>query len=230
VGSIPASRTNDHFPYQCLISDKVVILSSRRHQASILLLSIALHLLAYLAWPKGGHPLAAVEERNPVAIFFVEQPAVRALPKIPSRPDHSRSIDRPGIKAPERQADQPVQAAISLIEPAAPEPAPVQDLVGLAKRSAGGIDRELRQSRPAQPHKEPVFQSSKLEQAISAAYVDRSPPKQEELVLDDGRRVTRIGDHCYVMDSPLNTRGRDQIQKGSPVMARKCWQVGLAKK
>jgi hypothetical protein len=196
---------------------------------SILVLSIVLHLLVYVAWPKGGDPVATPAERNAVAIFFIDPLPQRLEPSKPSRAlsvgPSRRSDSRPSA----RQAESVNPAPMTLIAPESPGPAPSADLAGIAKSSVGAIDRELRQAGPALPLKAPVFQSSKFEQAMSAAYIDRSPPKQEELVLDDGRRVTRIGDHCYVMDSPLNTRGRDQIQKGSPVMARKCWQVGLAK-
>jgi hypothetical protein len=207
---------------------------------SILLLSILLHLLAYMAWPKRA-PLDAgadLGKSNTFAIFVtVPQlpepvPAVQMpAPSIARRPGLSKYS--PANSAPAPQAESPTPG----MTPLAMEPvhtnndhSSVQDLAGTAKLAAGKLDRDMRNTGPRPAPTVPVFQGSRLEQGIAAAYVDRSPPKWEELVLDDGRRVTRIGKHCYGKDSPLYTRGIDQIKHGAQTFALKCWQLGVGGK
>jgi hypothetical protein len=220
-----------------------------KRQAGILLLSIALHLIVYMAWFSGG-PLPApapLENGKPVAFLVIiptqkapsaqqspvaTSPAATSIEQSPRR--HSRPVapqTDTAVATPEPRPDSAAEAAMTLVDKAAPGPAPVQDLRGLAKGSVGTIDRELRHGAGAGPAlkvtQQAVYQGSRLEKSIAAAYIDRSPPKQEELVLDDGRRVTRIGNICYTKDTALRPRGRDQIQNGSPTFAFKCWQVGL---
>ncbi len=109
-----------------------------------------------------------------------------------------------------------------------PNPAPIHEqLIADFKRDVGQIDRDLRRQSLNTAERTPVLTPTAMARGIGAAYIDRTPPKQEEVVLSDGTRVTRIGNTCYMKDNGGRTRGLDHITRGIPTVARACWQAGL---
>lgn len=118
--------------------------------------------------------------------------------------------------------------ALNVDNSAAPSNAPMHArLIAEFKRDGGNIDRELRRKTLNVAERTPELRGTAIARGIGAAYIDRTPPSQEEIVLSDGTRVTRIGNTCYMKDNSGRARGMDHISRGVPTVARECWQAGL---
>ena len=100
-------------------------------------------------------------------------------------------------------------------------------LIAGFQRDGGNIDRELRGKTMNGAERTRELSGTALARGIGAAYIDRTPARQEEVVLTDGTRVTRIGNTCYMKDNGGRARGIDHISRGVQTVARDCWQAGL---
>ena len=198
------------------------------------------HVAAFLFWPAVRRPAQEVDHATPT-LWLLPVPTI--LEAAPNRPQavvaSPKAVNRPRrtpvAHAPVRptMVIDPVAApnaapALSADTSVAPNPTPLHDkLIADFKRAAAEIDHELHRTSRNMAERTPTLKGTAIARAISAAYIDRTPAKQEEIVLSDGTRVTRIGNTCYMKDNGGRTRGLDHIARGLPTMARECWQAGL---
>jgi len=157
-------------------------------------------------------PLAQARPARPADSTVTSQaPLPAAVAPDAARPS---AFDPPPLPNPDRSA-----AASNV---------PLRDrLIAEFRRDGGSIDRQLRRNSVNPAVRTPEVKETAIASAIAAAYIDRAPARQEEVVLSDGTRVTRIGNICYMKDNGGRTRGMDHISRGTPTVARACWQAGL---
>lgn len=88
--------------------------------------------------------------------------------------------------------------------PQNPSPS-VDAMIDAAKRNIGNIDRELRQAFPSRAPMPSQPSTSPLERSIASAGLPRETVMQE-LVLGDGRRITKVvtpsGTYCVLGRKP----------------------------
>ena len=127
----------------------------------------------------------------------------------------------------------PAENAIRLVpavpeaEPVAPPEPPVasksaDEILGQARIDIGKIDRDVRKASPDMAVRNITLCQPKLETAIAGAYKERGPPKMEEVVLPDGRRMTRVGNMCAVKESNGLVGGRDVFKDGVKTRWQTC--------
>lgn len=207
---------------------------SRRHGV-FCLIAIA-HLGAVLFWPalKQLAPAPGPDQARST-LWLLPTPDSAAAPqnKLPlavaAAPELAhKNRHMPLVRARERAVRPNAAPATSAAISVALEPAPMHArLIAGFKRDGGNIDRELRGKTMNGAERTPELRGSALARGIGAAFIDRTPASQEEVVLTDGTRVTRIGNTCYMKDHGGRARGMDHISRGVPTVARDCWQAGL---
>lgn len=78
-------------------------------------------------------------------------------------------------------------------------------MIDAAKRNIGNVDKELRQAFPSRAQIPPQAPASPLERGIASAGLPRGTAMQE-LVLGDGRRITKVvtpsGTYCVLGRKP----------------------------
>ena len=187
-----------------------------------LLLIVAIHIAALWCWPQ-RHPDPGAARSGEMAITFV---AVAAPARSAAKPTPVAAVTRHAAKL-----TAPPKLGMILIPslPAptpTPVPAPVQksadDIIGQARRDVGKIDRELRAASLDTAQRTLIFTSSKLERGLAGAFVNRGPPQVVEDVMNDGRRVSRIGNKCYYMESNGLVGGRDVFRDGIRTVFKNC--------
>lgn len=191
-----------------------------------LALIVAVHLLALLLWPQRA-PERAVGKGRETAITFVLAPKAVQVVK-----PAARAIGQPPARR-RAPAAAPVENAIRLVptvpdaEPiAVPEPAVVSksaaQMLDQARIDIGKIDREVRKTSPDMAVRNIQLHRPKLETAIAGAYRERGPAKMEEVLLPDGRRMTRVGNMCAVKESNGLVGGRDVFKDGVKTRWQSC--------
>jgi hypothetical protein len=102
---------------------------------------------------------------------------------------------------PERAAAEPIRVAsvpepIQAPAPATAPPTPTfnaGDILAQARREVGKIDHELRGSAPPASLIRPDSKQARMEEAMSAAFIDRSPAVfMDRYVSADGVAITRV--------------------------------------
>ncbi|GAC1326534.1 MAG: hypothetical protein NVS3B11_21370 [Collimonas sp.] len=123
--------------------------------------------------------------------------------------------------------------------PAASRHPSAEDMVDVAKRNVGKIDRELRKdsppaSEPASPAGTAVAAPTRqqiLEKALAGPVAQKETPKpgettMEDITRPDGQRVTKVtgpnGTYCVTQISVGNTKGEDIMQKGAVSRTTSC--------
>ena len=109
-----------------------------------------------------------------------------------TRPD-SRKRKQPISRFPvaaQTRLDEEGEAADAPVAPTSSNPG-VEAMIETAKRNVGNIDKELRQAFPSRGLVPAQPPSSPLERGIASAGLSRSTTMQE-LVLGDGRRITKV--------------------------------------
>jgi hypothetical protein len=191
-----------------------------------LALIVAVHLLALLLWPQRA-PERAVGKGRETAITFVlaPKPVQMATP-----PANVRGKSQPRVRVP---VSAPVENAIRQL-PTVPDPDPiaepepavvsknVDEILGQARIDIGKIDREVRKASPDMAVRNVELHRPKLEMAIAGAFKERGPAKMEEVVLPDGRRMTRVGNMCAVKESNGLVGGRDVFKDGVKTRWQSC--------
>lgn len=191
-----------------------------------LALIVAVHLLALLLWPQRA-PERAVGKGRETAITFVLAPKPAQVVKPPAR-----LVGKPQARLRTRVA-APVENAIRLV-PTAPDPDPIavpepevasksaDEILAQARMDIGKIDREVRKASPDMAVRTIQLHRPKLEMAIAGAFKERGPAKMEEVVLPDGRRMTRVGNMCAVKESNGLVGGRDVFKDGVKTRWQSC--------
>lgn len=111
----------------------------------------------------------------------------------------SADAHEPAVPAPSRAAEESVSSTPPSVSPSRLQ---LDDMLASARRDAGKIDRELRQTAPVRPGLMSGWETSagtRLARDIAAAGVDKGTAMYE-VVLGDGRRYTRVesasGTYC----------------------------------
>lgn len=184
----------------------------------------AVHIVAVYAWP-GRAPANMQVLQKEIAVTFVHiEPKKLAAPPplaaraVPVRPAPSKAVVR-----------EP--AAVTIVPPAQP-PAPAEaitavergydDIVDQAKLDVGKIDKELRKQRLDPGQRNTQFGPTKRERLIAGAMRQRGPLAQVETILPDGRRMTRVGNNCAVMESNGLVGARDVFKDGVKTKWSRC--------
>lgn len=190
-----------------------------------LILVVLVHLLVLYAWPGAqpmGHPAGALHDSShdtPLDIVFVV-PAPTPLP-VRQAPTAAPRTPVPKRAAMQRDLAQPQPPVTLITPPPAAEPALEAALSAVthdtlrqsALAAAGAIDRQLRKES-LDLGQRALLRAGQPERGIAAALVPRGPDQIEELVMADGRRISRVGNKCAYKESNALTRGRDVIQHG----------------
>ncbi|MES2325393.1 MAG: hypothetical protein V4633_24325 [Pseudomonadota bacterium] len=199
----------------------------RRSSRLMALAAIAVvHIVAVYFWP-GRAPGNAHADRKELAITFVDlapkEPAVA-----PAQPIAVRAA--PARRLPAKVA-VPEPVAMTIV-PAVQPPAPVEtiapvergmhDIMDQAKLDVGKIDKELRKQRLDPGQRNTQFGPTKRERLIAAAMHPRGPLEQVETILPDGRRMTRVGNNCAVMESNSLVGARDVFKDGVKTKWSRC--------
>lgn len=165
-----------------------------------------------------------------------------ATPVVPSAPLPTPSSDV--ALARQRQKDGAPRLAIT-IAPAtvapAPPPAPptitpsvtapvltpidageADRILSQARRDAGRIDRELREEGLTMADRKRAIGPSKFERLMADAFIERGPPRMEEHVMADGRRVSKVGKMCAYKEANGLTGARDVFKDGTKTRWETC--------
>ena len=120
---------------------------------------------------------------------------------------------------------------MTIVPPAHP-PAPAEaitaversydDIVEQAKLDVGNIDKELRKQRLDPGQRNTQFGPTKRERLIAGAMRPHGPLAQVETILPDGRRMTRVGNNCAVMESNSLVGARDVFKDGVKTKWSRC--------
>lgn len=134
------------------------------------------------------------EEMSPQRLTMPEtRPGRRERKQI----DRSHAIAQARTAEEEKTVEEPV--ALTSSSPG------VEAMIEAAKRNVGNIDRELRQAFPSRGLVPAQPSSSPLERGIASAGLSRGTTMQE-LVLDNGRRITKVitpsGTYCVLGRKP----------------------------
>ncbi|UGQ46580.1 hypothetical protein [Massilia endophytica] len=183
---------------------------------------LILHIAALLAWQQGARiappALAARSE-----LVFVMPPPARPV-AVP--PVQGRSAPQP--KAPSARRMEPEAITVMPATPATPPPAeaapalpadPFSDSKPLAATARDAVGTAMKSLQKERPHAflSTVQSAGTIERALAKA-AGTTGTRLEELVLPDGRRMTRVraggGTYCVVMDSPAGSAGRDVFRDG----------------
>lgn len=210
--------------------------------------SVGVHLLAAV-WLQQRRPLPPPAEAPRVISILLQPPAVRTRPApvhAPAPVHEPAAAREPPVRAPSRPATRteqaPTPAPAPSVQPppdslATPEPAPVDAArfardpaaaangsftVGVAKRQAGRIDRELRGGKSGVPL-EADTPWARFQRGLEAAHVERSMSVIEDSYTSpDGVVIyrRRIGSRtiCYRTGSVgLGVAGARGVNEAGPV-------------
>lgn len=153
-----------------------------------------------------------------VRFFTLAKPTVRdRSPKV----SYSSPVIR-SVKTPTDMSDvdeikaQPVFPSATKFTEEPPEPDPFrlpkpadQDMLTLARKQVGKIDRELRQGKPAVPEDQPITRFQQFAEAVASAYIDKSvDARRWRFETPDGIAYTAMiisgKKRCY-MSGPVNS-------------------------
>ncbi len=185
-----------------------------------------MHLLGILLWP-GRVPTVDTLRREMAITFIKLAPKLAVPPTAAPRPGvrQARARTEPAMPAipapapmtivPPVQAAPPVEASIALGRSK-------DDIVDQAKLDVGKIDQELRKQRLDPGQRNTEFGPTKRERLIAGAMRQRGPLEQVETILPDGRRMTRVGNNCAVMESNSLVGARDVFKDGVKTKWSRC--------
>lgn len=170
-----------------------------------LAVSCLLHM-ALLAPLYEWMPAPTVAPAPPLILHLIppKLAAARSQPPVPDRPKSKRMSRQPDHA--HRPRIQPVPARQPAEMRPSPEPTPAvpptEDILSVAKRSAGAVDRALRLANPARSglmQVPPNTPSTRLERGIAATAIPRTTTMQE-LTTSNGQRYTKVvtptGTYC----------------------------------
>ena len=185
-------------------------------------------LLPLLFAADGKRSVSPTEPARRMLIVLTTRPQERQ-PR-PVSPAHAR-VPSPRIQvrlpAPvplATAAMEPLEAAYVIPEASVPI-AGVIDAATIALRSAGAIDRQLRQELPDVEGGALTAGGDRLAAAIASAHVYRGGAHMEEIKLSDGRVVTKVvsslGVYCMAMQSNAGA-AFDPIRNGVKTVKVAC--------
>lgn len=184
----------------------------------------AVHIVAVYFLP-GKAPASMHTAQRELAVTFVV-----IVPKKPAVPQPLAARTVPVRQAPAKVVVR--EPAAMTIVPPAPSPAPAEaitavergldDIVDQAKLDVGKIDQELRKQRLDPGQRNTQFGPTKRERLIAGAMRSRGPLEQIETILPDGRRMTRVGNNCAVMESNGLVGARDVFKDGVKTKWSRC--------
>lgn len=190
----------------------------------------ALHvLLLPLLFAAGGkRSVSPTEPVRRMLIVLTTRPREQQLLPVP--PAHARvPSPRSQVRLPApvplaTVATEPLEAAYATPEAAGPIAGAI-DAATIALRSAGAIDRQLRQESPGAAGSVLTAGGDRLAAAIASAHVYRGGVHMEEIKLSDGRVVTKVvsslGVYCMAMQSNAGA-AFDPIRNGVKTVKVAC--------
>lgn len=179
-----------------------------------LALIVVLHLILVLLWATNGRTRTdqAAEQRHFTVTWLpAPRPTPRALP--PAVPTAAltatpRAVRAPAAPSADASRGAPQAAPPSTVEPSvqeelpprssaptavAPDALDVKQMIDMAKRQAGSIDRELRGGKPAPLRPDSELPIARLRSALESAYNERSRSVvMDTLTQADGVTVYRF--------------------------------------
>lgn len=197
---------------------------SARGRFVALLLIVALHAVGVVYWPQRLPAAAGTSPARATTIAFV---SIAPATRVPAGPAAPSAVVPQRVR--KRPAPPPPAMRLIAPQPAAPEAqasAPVQksaaDIVVQARRDVGKIDRDLRAASLDMAQRTLVFSPSKRERLLGGAHAERGPPQVVEQVMNDGRRVSRIGGMCFYKESNGLVGARDVFRDGVRTVWKGC--------
>ncbi|MES2316732.1 MAG: hypothetical protein V4631_04490 [Pseudomonadota bacterium] len=185
---------------------------------------MTLHVAGVLCWPKRGMDTAGPARARQMEIAFVKlAPALAPAPAgTQPVPPRQRPL-RPSTRAIRLIAapPAPMEAVAPEETPAAPQKS-AEDILAQAKRDVGKIDRDLRKASLDMALRNLVIGPTRSELLIGAAFKERGPPRIVEEVMSDGRRRSRVGNSCAVMESNGLVGARDVFRDGVKTKWSRC--------
>ena len=181
---------------------------------------LVLHLVVLLAWRPVLRQAPLAVSRGELTFILPPKPAPATLPPPPRSAAAARATPEVQRRsAPAAITVRPPPAAAAA--PAAvPDPfaAPEQSLSAMARASVGDAMKALRKETP-HAFLRSEQSGSAIARALAKAGGDaRGGTELEEVVLPDGRRMTRVraggSTYCVVMDAPGGSGGRDVFRDG----------------
>jgi len=167
-----------------------------------LLAVLGVHLLLAWSW-RIAHPPAPDPHGERVVDLIAVPPPPPAMPRLrppPPRPAAAPSLERPVAPAPRAAepdtaatpADAPARVADPFAIEAPGAPAPLETMVGKARRDAGSIDRELRKGKSGVPESADT-PWARLQGAMEGAHRDRGlTVTSETYTAPDGQVIYRF--------------------------------------
>lgn len=146
-------------------------------------------------------------------LTFILPPKPAAEPTPPPRSaTAARAVIQPTRRAPPQAITIVPAAPATPAAAAAPDPfaVPEKNLGDVARASVGDAIKALRKETPH------AFLRSEQSGSAMARALGRpgGGTELEEVVLPDGRRMTRVRGYCVVMDAPGGSGGRDVFRDG----------------
>lgn len=198
----------------------------QRNRLTAIIAIAGMHIGALYFWP--GPVRTDDARRRETAVTFVAlapKPVVR-----PSAAARHAVRERPSRKAqsPPVLAEPTPMTVVPSVPAAPPDEANIavarshDDIVDQAKLDVGKIDKELRKQRLDPGQRNTEFGPTRRERLIAGAMRHRGPLEQVETILPDGRRMSRVGNNCAVMESNGLVGARDVFKDGVKTKWSRC--------
>ncbi len=187
---------------------------------------VSMHVLVLVMWPGRVETIDTL--RREMAITFVAiAPKPAAAPTGAPRPivrqaPARKKVVRPAVAAPVFMTVVPPVQVAPPVDTSVPFERSKDDIVDQAKLDVGKIDQELRKQRLDPGQRNTEFGPTKRERLIAGAMRHRGPLEQVETILPDGRRMTRVGNNCAVMESNSLVGARDVFKDGVKTKWSRC--------
>ncbi|MGB9990610.1 hypothetical protein [Pseudoduganella rhizocola] len=185
-----------------------------------------LHLLVLLAWRPVLRQAPLAVPRGELAFILPPKPAP-ATPLPPRSPAAARATQEP------QRRSAPAAITVPPLPAASPAPAAVPDAFATPEKSLGEVARAsvgdaMQALRKETPHAflRSQHSGSAIARALARAGGSAGAAGLEEMVLPDGRRMTRVrtggSSYCVVMDAPGGSGGRDVFRDGAKARTVTC--------
>lgn len=185
--------------------------SQSRKRALPLLVMLAAHGALLVAWLGMQRPLVPLGAEPTLFAKLIPTPTLRPVHKSAKATPFPRPMrtEAPVVAAPEAPDSSLVPDAQRVTaESALPSAA---DIIALAKRDIGAIDRALRGKTPPVPLERPDTPWSRFERALESAHIGSNTSVMDRYVSADGVVITRLTQgnrvRCFMSGTVNATNG-----------------------
>lgn len=189
---------------------------------------VVLHGLLFWLWPHYRPHDSPVSAREVFVTLVSAKPKQVAPPTRASarKPVAITRRPRPLLQtsAPPEKLVEPVAMTMQSAPSAPSEPDPFAEPTQAEKPKydIAKVDKEVRRQSLNPAVRETVLQATRMERLIGGAKTQRGPAVVEELVMNDGTRVSKVGGMCARKKPSAMVGGLDPFRSGNETVWQQC--------